>query len=165
VNHEFFALARRKEVWIKLISDFQWEGFIDLEPETNLEDLSVVELMKLAKRCVLGPETWMTSSGTSPEVARRIVLKWPSVDPSIWWTNHPFLLPGGRFIFLSRYNGLDCQDVVQNKIIWKYNCRWPLGRVTGYSAALPSAHNFGIDGGAILVVGVRTFERDFSART
>ncbi|KAG6823172.1 hypothetical protein H0H93_004121, partial [Arthromyces matolae] len=145
---------------------FQREGFVDLKPGTNARDLSVAELVEQVKRCVLGPETWTDSDPAVLEVESEIILKWPSIDPAIAavWKKQSLFLPGGRFIFVSHFDGLECKEVFKDEIIWKYDYRWPLGKVRLFAANNVCPGIDGIEDGVIIVVGVRTFDQSFPDR-
>lgn len=51
------TLALCKHVWLALVTVLQAGFFIDLAPGQQLIDLSVEELINLAKRAVLGPQS------------------------------------------------------------------------------------------------------------
>ncbi|KAG6849777.1 hypothetical protein H0H93_005293 [Arthromyces matolae] len=72
-------------------------------------------------------------------------------------------MPGGRFIFVSHHDGLECMDIYKNDVIWEYDCRWPLGKVNLYAANVHHGLG-GIEYGVILVVAIRTREPNFSSR-
>ncbi|GLB43709.1 hypothetical protein LshimejAT787_1402210 [Lyophyllum shimeji] len=150
------ALSMSKHVWLAQLLDLQHRGFVDLLAGQRLDELSTAELVDLAKRAVLGPETWSTSNPSPPVIARQIFVK-PNIrhGPGILeWENRPQLLPGGRFVLFLQSGDIECRSTFEDKLIWAYRPRSLSDYVLDYAADV-------VNGGqtVMILLGIRTYER------
>ncbi|KAJ7225181.1 hypothetical protein C8J57DRAFT_1535442 [Mycena rebaudengoi] len=68
VNVFFRRLTMAKQLWILLVEDLASRGLVDLPHSRSLADHSVMDLIGLVKRTVIGPATWSEQEG-SPVLA------------------------------------------------------------------------------------------------
>ncbi|KAF7376558.1 F-box domain-containing protein [Mycena sanguinolenta] len=109
-----YSLAFCKTVWLDLLYPM---GIPDLQ------NLDIEDLLKLAKRLVTGPETWIRNPPSSqflPEVSKEIVL-----HPRFNSGEHPAfnkseLLPSGRNLLFKTSKVLECWDVEQDTLLWRH---------------------------------------------
>ncbi|GLB33263.1 hypothetical protein LshimejAT787_0101560 [Lyophyllum shimeji] len=156
-TRHFHTLASSRQVWLSLIRELHQRNFLHLEREKGLEDLTKPELVALAKRVVFGPRSFSSESGKDGlKVTRQIILK-PTIPlgPGILdWENETLLLPNSDFV-LFRHLHFECIDVASDKVIWRHTGHWSGYKVQVFTAEL-------VDEGtaAIIVAGIRTYERD-----
>jgi hypothetical protein len=118
---QLHTLAFSKQVWVTLVQHLKAGFFIDLAPGQELSDISIAELIGLAKRTVLGPRSW----SSSPTLLRREVI---NIGPRIASVDTPHgitkLLDGGRYVLSRRGPDLTCYDVHTKRIVWEYRGQW-----------------------------------------
>lgn len=127
--------------------------FLDLPPGQSLENFSVSELVDLAKRTVLGPETW--SQHSKPVIAQKTIV-YPNISPGndlddfLHLYNEVKLLPGGKWVLFRRNWTLECWNVAENTLIWGYHS-------PSEADVLDSAEV--VDGGqaAVIIMGQSTY--------
>lgn len=133
---------------------------LDMPPGQDLRDLSVLELVDLAKRTAQGPETWSPQS--DPIISRKIVLhpNIPHGDGILYWENEAKLLPGGKWVLFSKWQCLECWNVAEDKLVWTHRSELEDANLVEFSAEL-------VDGGQAIVIflGLRTYTRIYKSRS
>ncbi|RDB28118.1 hypothetical protein Hypma_001468 [Hypsizygus marmoreus] len=154
-SRHFHNLALSKQVWLTVLSDLHRRNFIDLLPGQQLDQLSALELVNLARRTVRGPRSWTDPAG--PLIAKQLVVKSSITDPdhpnNIGYLNEVKLLSGGRYILFQHQDTLECLAVEDGKHIWQYRGHWESFNVLKFAAEV-------VDEGkaVIIMVGIRTYD-------
>ncbi|KAJ7198165.1 hypothetical protein GGX14DRAFT_470409 [Mycena pura] len=185
-NKSFHDLVFTRIIWISLVQDLRYRGFVDGLSADDVKAMSTPELIALMRRLVLGPRcagtpaslmlprrrrlTLSTKLGSGACVARTRVLH-PTIPPRHLFSQHDVvLLPRGEYLLLNNATGLECWRVADDALVWRYQSDVPSARVKAFAADVR-------DGGGsvnlvICVVGappgyshVRIVSLTFSTRT
>ncbi|KAJ7246746.1 hypothetical protein C8J57DRAFT_1724760 [Mycena rebaudengoi] len=116
VNVFFRRLTMAKQLWILLVEDLASRGLVDLPHSRSLADHSVMDLIGLVKRTVIGPATWSEQEG-SPVLAEQI-----SFPDSFRAAEKVELLPGGQYVLVRQgKSGYELWNVKANAPLWTWS--------------------------------------------
>jgi hypothetical protein len=145
------ALAFSKHVWVELLEYLNTRLF--LPPGQCLRELSAAELIALAKRIAQGPQTWSPSHPSQPVLTRQHVLH-PQIRLRagvFQWEREAKLLPGGRHVLLNNRGVLECWDVAEDRLTWKYETSLT-GSLCEFAAEVVDN-----DQAAVIIIGWRVY--------
>jgi hypothetical protein len=115
-------VALDKQVWLALIRDLEARLFLDRPPGQHLSDLSTAELIGWAKRAVCGPHSW--AHAARPTISRQHVVHIAAMRPATheqaFWNMTAKLLPGGRYVLFIHWWVLECWNVAEDRLMWRY---------------------------------------------
>ncbi|KAF7328543.1 F-box domain-containing protein [Mycena venus] len=143
-NKYLHRLSLNKLVWVNLVDNLRYRGFIDLLSPSDIRSKSQEELVALVKALLTGPTSWIApvlpltkpklpflarfrSKPTSQarqargqaEISMRYSLHLPA--PRSFAEGQVKLLPGGKYILIANSPGtLECWSVQREKLIWAY---------------------------------------------
>ncbi|KAF7353447.1 hypothetical protein MSAN_01533900 [Mycena sanguinolenta] len=113
-------LAFDKSVWLGLLDSLRHRSILDRT--INLETLSVVEMIGIARGMITGPRTWTPREhDRNPIVAisktitlhRARDVETPAVDSVK-------LLPSGCYVLFSTQETLECWNVAHDRLVWMH---------------------------------------------
>ena len=142
-------LAFSREVWRALLTSLHARNFVDLVPGQSLHELSLDELIHLAKRTVQGPRSWSASDNSTPVIARQISLN-PDLPPNsdgFDAMDKAKLLSGGQFLLFTYRGRLRCWSVAHDRHVWEYHGHWNSSSVNHFTAEV-------IEGGRAAMIAV-----------
>ncbi|KAJ7912314.1 hypothetical protein B0H13DRAFT_1874989 [Mycena leptocephala] len=123
VSYRMRALALTKQLWIFLIENLIRKCLIEVHPSFDPEQLSTVELIKIIKKIVTGPQNWALPS-PSPTVSAKIemtISNQPIGRFNLKGASWVRIANGGRQIVVSyqcHHAGLEVWDVATQRCIW-----------------------------------------------
>ncbi|KAJ6472398.1 hypothetical protein C8R45DRAFT_411106 [Mycena sanguinolenta] len=119
------TLAFDKSVWLGLLHNLQRRAILDQNCTPSLETLSKDEMIGVVRRLLTGPLTWSAqdlNSDSAPKVSKHITLHPFGTRPgALGRLKRAKLLPSGRYIlFPNRRTTLECWNITDNKMAWRY---------------------------------------------
>nr|GAT59260.1 predicted protein [Mycena chlorophos] len=126
------VLATDRLVWVDLVENLRWRGFVDDESVLSISRKSRDELVDLVQRMVLGPRSWRPSLLVNSLVGAVKKAKESIFRPhniSLFPSSESVrLLPGGEYVLFDNQKNLECWAVEQDRLVWTH------GHQTGESA-------------------------------
>ncbi|KAF7326191.1 F-box domain-containing protein [Mycena kentingensis (nom. inval.)] len=146
------SLAVDRLIWVDIVEQLRWSGFIYGESRASIACKSQPELVAVVKRLLLAPESWRShlrpeavdsqrqsiiprvfhrrtppSAPLPPITPKQVVsLGVPKEDPPLELTAR--LLDGGEYVFFQAAT-LYCWSVLHNRQIWSYQMPGPTWRL------------------------------------
>lgn len=126
----------------------------------SLRDLTIPELINIAKRAEHGPEMWSRPPDIKQTFTRQTFL-----SPDIIYDgksrsegNKAKLLPGGKWVLFTSFQSavLECWNVAEDILRWEHTGQEGVTSFSDFSAQV-------VDGGlaVIIVIGFRVHNRDY----
>ncbi|KAJ6449206.1 hypothetical protein C8R45DRAFT_147174 [Mycena sanguinolenta] len=132
------ALAFDKSVWKGLLDNLQRRAILDQNCTPRLETLSTDEMIGVVRRILTGPLTWSAQdidSDSAPEVTKTITLHPIGNAPrALGWGSRAKLLPSGRYILFYNSGVLECWNVTDDKMVWRYTTAMEHAEVYDFTA-------------------------------
>ncbi|KAJ6472439.1 hypothetical protein C8R45DRAFT_1013041 [Mycena sanguinolenta] len=122
-------LAFDKSVWLTLLDNLRRRSILDRT--SNLETLSVAELIGIVRRLITGPQTWSPGELDHDPVAE--VSKTITLHPQIDLGNWVKLLPSGCYVLFENQGALGCWSVVHDKLVWRHTSRLEHGTIARFA--------------------------------
>ncbi|KAJ6472433.1 hypothetical protein C8R45DRAFT_1217741 [Mycena sanguinolenta] len=126
----FHDLAFDKSVWLALLDNLRRKSILDRT--SNLETLSVAEMIGIVRRLITGPQTWSPGELDSDPVTE--VSKTITLHPQIGPGNTVKLLPSGCYVLFENQGTLGCWSVVHDRLVWRHTSRQEHGVIVGFAA-------------------------------
>ncbi|KAF7353439.1 hypothetical protein MSAN_01533100 [Mycena sanguinolenta] len=117
-------LAFDRSVWRTLLRNLQRRSILDCTFAADLETLSADQMIAIVRQLITGPQTWSPPEpdcATVAEVSREITLHLPARTGSEDSRNTAKLLPSGRYVLVHNSGTVECWNVVQDRLVWRYS--------------------------------------------
>ncbi|KAJ6449182.1 hypothetical protein C8R45DRAFT_1131177 [Mycena sanguinolenta] len=128
------ALAFDESVWLGLLHNLQRRAILDRDFTPSLETLSTDEMIGAVRRLHMGPQTWSpenVDSDCAAEVTKTITLHPIGNGPG----RSAKLLPSGRYILFHNWgSALECWNVAEDKMVWRYTATIEQAKVSKFTA-------------------------------
>nr|GAT45981.1 predicted protein [Mycena chlorophos] len=134
------VLATDRLVWVDLLLNLHWHGFVDDESVLSISRKSQAELLDLVQTMVLGPRHWRRQAilqPSAPDIVSNIARPAgdspsPNFEPlrehvlhpqniNLARSNEARLLPGGEYVLLDTERALECWSVQDGRIVWSHH--------------------------------------------
>ncbi|KAJ6472435.1 hypothetical protein C8R45DRAFT_411401 [Mycena sanguinolenta] len=123
-------LAFDKSVWLTLLDNLRRRSILDRT--SNLETLSVAEMIGIVRRLITGPQTWSPGEldhHPVAEVSKTITLH-PEIHPGYTDVR---LLPSGCYVLFENQGTLGCWSVVHDRLVWRHTSRLEHGTIARFA--------------------------------
>ncbi|KAJ6472449.1 hypothetical protein C8R45DRAFT_1013051, partial [Mycena sanguinolenta] len=113
-------LAFDKSVWLSLLDNLRRRSILDRT--SDLETLSVAEMIGIVRRLITGPLTWSPGEldhDPVAEVSKKITLH-PQINPENPGFGSVKLLPSGCYVLFPTQHTLECWDVAHDRLVWTH---------------------------------------------
>ncbi|KAF7353504.1 hypothetical protein MSAN_01540000 [Mycena sanguinolenta] len=138
------ALAFDKSVWLGLLNNLRRRLILD-HCTHNLEALSTDEM--------IGANL---DSYSAPQVTKRITLHPFGTGPGVLeWGHRAKLLPSGRYVLLNNSGTLECWNLGDDRVVWRYTTTIEHAEVYQFAA-----EEKGIESTIMIVICVRAYPRN-----
>ncbi|KAF7349496.1 hypothetical protein MSAN_01739900 [Mycena sanguinolenta] len=112
------GLAFNKSVWLVLLDDLRRRLILNHTFISNLEALSMAEMIRVIRRLITGPYTWSPKQYDSVvEISEQITLH-PAITAGNKDQNVVKLLPSGRYVLFANAGRLECWSVANDGLVW-----------------------------------------------
>ncbi|KAJ7468053.1 hypothetical protein FB451DRAFT_387697 [Mycena latifolia] len=148
-NKYIRRITLEKLVWVDLVENLRYRGFIDGVSPSEIRALTQEELIALVKTLVTGPRSW--TAPVTPKVSERTRLRSSPPRPPQSWAENPtqiILHPsgirsskmneaksiaGGEYVLFNNIT-LECWSVHDDRLVWAYEKNGPDSYVIEFAA-------------------------------
>ncbi|KAJ6449203.1 hypothetical protein C8R45DRAFT_1224489 [Mycena sanguinolenta] len=113
-------LAFDKSVWLALLDNLRRRSILDRT--SNLETLSVAEVIGIVRQLITGPQTWspgILDYDPVAEVSKTITLH-PQGGPEDPAFASVKLLPSASYVLFQNRDIVECWDAARDRLVWRH---------------------------------------------